>query len=103
MNLFCVGISHHTAKVETRERYALQRSEEALRTESGCDEALMLATCNRVEVYGSASVPVATERITRCLVRGREKRRRTQASFIVTKGKNVCGTFSASCPVSTRW
>ena len=56
MNLFCVGISHHTAKVETRERYAGQRSEDALRTESGCAEALMLATCNRVEVYGSAAV-----------------------------------------------
>jgi glutamyl-tRNA reductase len=70
MNLFCVGISHHTAKVETRERYALQRSEEVLRAESGCDEALMLATCNRVEVYGSAGAPVSTERITSCLVRG---------------------------------
>jgi len=70
MNLFCVGISHHTAKVETRERYALQRSEEVLRSESGCDETLLLATCNRVEVYGSAGAPVPTERITNCLVRG---------------------------------
>jgi len=69
MNLFCVGISHHTAKVETRERYGLQRSEEVLRTESGCDEALILATCNRVEVYGSAVATVATDRLTDCLVR----------------------------------
>ena len=60
MNLFCVGISHHTAKVETRERYAGQRSEEAFRMESGCAEALMLATCNRVELYGSAAAPIAT-------------------------------------------
>ena len=44
MSLFCIGISHRTAKVETRERYALQRSEEALRAESGCAEALILAT-----------------------------------------------------------
>ena len=29
-------------------------SEEALRAESGCAEALVLATCNRVEVYVSA-------------------------------------------------
>ncbi|HEX7518459.1 MAG TPA: glutamyl-tRNA reductase [Chthoniobacterales bacterium] len=70
MNLFCVGISHHTAKVETRERYAGQRSVDALRTESGCTEALMLATCNRVEVYGSAAAPIATEQIARWLARG---------------------------------
>ena len=71
MSLFCVGISHHTANVETRERYALQRSEEALRAESGCAEALILATCNRVEVYVSNPLPITTEQITRCLVRGR--------------------------------
>jgi glutamyl-tRNA reductase len=69
MNLFCIGISHHTAKVETRERYAGQRSEEALRVETGCAEALMLATCNRVEVYASAAAPVATEQIARWLAR----------------------------------
>ncbi|MEY2482269.1 MAG: glutamyl-tRNA reductase [Verrucomicrobiota bacterium] len=70
MNLFCVGISHHTANVETRERYAAQRSEEILRLEIGCTEALVLTTCNRVEVYGSGSAPIATENIQRCLVRG---------------------------------
>jgi glutamyl-tRNA reductase len=69
MNLFCVGISHHTAKVETRERYAGPRTEDAFRTESGCTEALMLATCNRVEVYGSAAAPIATEQIARWLAR----------------------------------
>ena len=60
-NLFCVGISHHTANVETRERYAGARPEEALRTATGCREALLLETCNRVEVYGTAEQPVATE------------------------------------------
>jgi glutamyl-tRNA reductase len=70
MNLFCVGISHHTAKVETRERYAGQRSEDAFRMESGCAEALLLATCNRVELYGSAAAPIATEQIARWLARG---------------------------------
>jgi glutamyl-tRNA reductase len=70
MNLFCVGISHRTAKVETRERYAGQRSEDALRGKSGCTEALMLATCNRVEVYGSAAAPIATEDIARWLACG---------------------------------
>jgi glutamyl-tRNA reductase len=70
MSLFCVGISHHTANVETRERYALQCSEKALRGESGCAEALVLTTCNRVEVYVSDSLPVTTEQIARCLIGG---------------------------------
>jgi glutamyl-tRNA reductase len=67
MNLFCVGISHHTANVETRERYAGACSEEAFRTAAGCSEALMLATCNRVEVYGSADRSLATEEVLRIL------------------------------------
>ena len=71
MNLFCVGISHHTANVETRERYAGQRSDQVLRNESGCKEVLMLATCNRVEIYGSADAPVTTEQVLRCLGRDR--------------------------------
>lgn len=67
MKLFCVGISHHTANVETRERYAGLRSEEALRRSGGCKEALLLATCNRVEVYASAEQPVATDEVIRVL------------------------------------
>ncbi len=86
MNLFCVGISHHTAKVETRERYALPQSEEVLRAESGCDEALILATCNRVEVYGSAAVMVATDRITDCLVRGGAKAPEDAGAFYRHEG-----------------
>ena len=66
MNLFCVGISHHTANVETRERYAGAGPEKALR-ESGCREMLLLETCNRVEIYGSAERPVTTDEILRCL------------------------------------
>jgi glutamyl-tRNA reductase len=67
MNLFCVGISHHTANVETRERYAGAGREKALCEESGCREVLMLETCNRVEIYGSAGRPVTTDEILRCL------------------------------------
>jgi glutamyl-tRNA reductase len=67
MNLFCIGIRHHTANVETRERYAGLCSENALRTAAGCREALLLATCNRVEVYASADQPIATEAVLSAL------------------------------------
>jgi glutamyl-tRNA reductase len=56
MNIFCFGISHQTANVEIRERYAIPDS--AL-TESltrlaqipGVQESVLLSTCNRTEFY----------------------------------------------------
>jgi glutamyl-tRNA reductase len=66
-NLFCIGLSHHTANVETRELYAGLRSAEALRTAVGCNEALFLATCNRVEVYASSEKAIATDDLVRAL------------------------------------
>ena len=69
MNLFCVGISHHTANVETRERYLPRRPGESLRADCGCAEAVMLATCNRVELYAAARDTVTTEQVAHCLAR----------------------------------
>ena len=69
MNLFCVGISHHTASVETRERFVGHAEvDRRLREEVGCAEALLLTTCNRVEVYAASEEPVPTERIVQCLL-----------------------------------
>src|SRR5437660_1329963 len=69
MNLFCVGLSHHNADVEAREYFAGHvESDRALRN-CGCNEALVLSTCNRVEVYAAAEKRVSTDEIARCLVR----------------------------------
>lgn len=68
MNLFCVGISHHTASVDIRERYVPGAdAERTLRAAAGCREALVLSTCNRVEVYGVADERVESDAIARCL------------------------------------
>ncbi len=42
-----------------------------LREETGCTEVLVLETCNRVEIYGSAKRPVGTDEILRCLQNSR--------------------------------
>jgi glutamyl-tRNA reductase len=68
MNLFCVGLSHHTANVETRERFATGSGVESSLRAAGCAEALVLATCNRVEVYGASDKRVPTDAIARCLL-----------------------------------
>jgi hypothetical protein len=79
-NLFCVGISHHTANVETRERYLPRRLGESLRTDCGCAEAVMLTTCNRVELYAAARDTVTTQQVAHCLGR-REAPREDGSGF----------------------
>ena len=63
MNLFCVGLSHHTANVETRERYAGGPAEADLLATGTMKEALVLSTCNRVEIYGASEQPLATKEL----------------------------------------
>ena len=73
MTLFCVGLSHHTTNVEMRERFAGRAETECILRNAGCAEALLLTTCNRVEVYGASEKRVSTDEIARCLVREIEK------------------------------
>src|SRR5258707_7946662 len=56
MNIFCFGISHQTANVEVRERFAIPDSALAdslmrLAQISSIDEGVLLSTCNRTEFY----------------------------------------------------
>lgn len=56
MSLAVLGVSHRTAPVEVRERVAFGPAEAArallwLRDEGGVEEAILLSTCNRTEVY----------------------------------------------------
>jgi len=69
MNLFCLGLSHHTADVATREQFAGSATAESILRQSGCAEALLLTTCNRVEVYAVSQKRVSTDEIARCLMR----------------------------------
>ena len=56
MNVSVLGISHHTAPVEVRETFALPgdlagRLLQAVHTENVLEEAVVLDTCNRTELY----------------------------------------------------
>lgn len=56
MPLFVLGINHHTAPVEIRERVAFSPKEvipalTELTALAGVDEALIVSTCNRTELY----------------------------------------------------
>lgn len=60
MPLLTVGLSHHTAPVALRERLAFTESElpdvlARLRGLMGVDEAAILSTCNRTEIFAVAT------------------------------------------------
>ena len=64
MNLVVIGLSHHSAPVELRERFAFaeEKIPEALKSlrESGiAGEAVILSTCNRVEIYAATALEPA--------------------------------------------
>jgi glutamyl-tRNA reductase len=66
MRLFAVGISHRTAPVELREcvdfaRRGLDAALSALAARNVTREAVVLSTCNRAEIYGSAESDDAAE------------------------------------------
>ena len=72
MHLVLVGLSHHTAPLEVRERIGITRSMVPAALDrlanDGCDDAVLLSTCNRTEVYAVAADPSAMgERIIGCL------------------------------------
>lgn len=60
MHVLCLGLSHQTAAVDVRERFAvsdaeLRRTLGTLRTFPGIAEAAIVSTCNRVEYYAASS------------------------------------------------
>lgn len=65
MPLFTLGISHHTAPVEVRERVAINPAEYAGRVQQlialpSIEEAVILGTCNRMEIFCLAAADAET-------------------------------------------
>jgi glutamyl-tRNA reductase len=63
MNILCAGLNHRTAHVDVRERFAVREEEagellEHVRAIDGVTGAVLLSTCNRVELYASGLCPV---------------------------------------------
>ncbi len=71
-----VGLSHRTAPVEVRERLAvapdrLERELREIAANGRLDEALLISTCNRVELYATSTNPIAASRVARDALAGR--------------------------------
>jgi glutamyl-tRNA reductase len=66
MNLIVVGINHRTAQLDIRERYAVATGDlgtryQALMADAAIQEAVILSTCNRVEIYALVDPKATTE------------------------------------------
>ncbi|MGB0154738.1 MAG: glutamyl-tRNA reductase [Verrucomicrobiales bacterium] len=74
MSIFCLGVNHKTAPVEIRERLAfvesaIPRHLDEIRDLEAVEEAVVLSTCNRVEIYGAADQPgEALDRLAEYLI-----------------------------------
>ena len=65
MHLLLVGLNHRTAPIGVREQFAIPARDLApaltrLRADFGVDEAVILSTCNRVELYVTSRNPSVT-------------------------------------------
>jgi glutamyl-tRNA reductase len=64
MNVVVIGLSHHSSPVELRERFAFAESKipgalKSLRESGAAGEAVILSTCNRVEIYAATALEPA--------------------------------------------
>jgi len=67
MKLFCFGLNHRTAPIEARERFVGHAQSGVLLRDLGCHEALLLTTCNRVEIYAATDREIASEQLAASL------------------------------------
>lgn len=66
MKILLLGMSHHSAPVEVRERFAVEHAAPLLRKlidRPEIEEAVLLSTCNRVEVVVTTAIPDAAQQV----------------------------------------
>jgi glutamyl-tRNA reductase len=63
MNILVLGLSHHTAPIEIREKLAIPVNDipqllVKFNQLTGINEAVILSTCNRTEIYAVSQIPL---------------------------------------------
>lgn len=91
MQILCLGLSHHSAPIEVRERFAIPEGElhaaaAQLANSQGVSEAVIVSTCNRVEYYVAAEDAAAGFAAV--------------ASFIAARGSAAIGSAFLEMPTA---
>jgi glutamyl-tRNA reductase len=61
MHIVVIGLSHHSSPVTVREKFAFSEARvpaalQSMREAGLVEEAVILSTCNRVEIYAATSL-----------------------------------------------
>jgi glutamyl-tRNA reductase len=106
--LFVFGISHKTAVLEEREALAFPRETLAevlqrIRVEAGLREAMILSTCNRVEIYASADQETAPEAVAAFVgaFHHREPKDLARLTYVVTDADAVRHAFRVAASLDS--
>lgn len=79
MELCVIGLNHRTTPLEFRERFSVPADRLGLllahlRSVAGLEEAVVLSTCNRLEIYGvTTGSPISAEQIFEAIVACQEQ------------------------------
>lgn len=114
MRLLVLGLNHKSAPVATREAFAVASEavvgldQAAMVLEPAVAEAMIVSTCNRVELYAVAASDEAMERARAALVEVLAiERGSTPPSSNVTATRTPAwtrrATYCGCAPASTRW
>jgi len=103
--LTVIGLSHHTAPVELRERFAFSDARlvaalQTLRETRLAEEVVILSTCNRVELYAATSVeaPKAFTKLRQFLVNCHEYRDPlTDELYSLAEPQSIEHLFRVAC------
>jgi glutamyl-tRNA reductase len=105
MSIIVIGLSHHSSPVELRERFAFAEPRipavlQLLKTEKLANEAVILSTCNRVEIYVATSLdlPVAAAELKHFLVTCHEYRDPlTDEIYVLGEPQSIEHLFRVAC------
>ncbi|HYG36411.1 MAG TPA: glutamyl-tRNA reductase [Clostridia bacterium] len=105
MPLVVIGLSHHSSPVTIRERFAFAEARipaalQLLRDSGVADEAVILSTCNRVEIYAATSLESskAFEELQEFLVTCHDYRDPlTDEIYRLTEPHSVYHLFKVAC------
>ena len=105
MSIVVIGLSHHSSPVELRERFAFAEARipaalESLRAGGIVGEAVILSTCNRVEIYAATSLAPdqAFAELKQFLVTAHDYREPlTDELYTLTEPHSVQHLFKVAC------
>ena len=108
MNFVVIGVNHQTAPVEVREQFAipearLPEATKCLATHPGVEEAMIVSTCNRVEMVARTTNGTADLIGLRAPVLRLRSRAFPQALCTNITTAMRYGMSSASPPAWIRW